>query len=86
MLAELEEGCKAVLGKRRPLTRDAKAKPEVKLFNPRFEDDFATGKDYDPDRWDSADSVSSAFLVPSAAGDRSCACRAAAGTGRRRAS
>ena len=28
----------------------AAGQPEVKLFNPRFEEEFAAGKDYDPDR------------------------------------
>ena len=28
----------------------AARQPEVKLFNPRFEEDFAAGKEYDPDR------------------------------------
>lgn len=36
---------------RRPLVRKgATWNPEVKLFNPRFEEDFVAGKDYDPDR------------------------------------
>ena len=36
---------------RRPLIRKGATKnPEVKLFNPRFEEDFVAGKNYDPDR------------------------------------
>ncbi|CAL8463440.1 g2974 [Coccomyxa elongata] len=36
---------------RRPLVRRGATKnPEVKLFNPRFEEDFVAGKNYDPDR------------------------------------
>ena len=28
----------------------AKLKKEIKQYNPRFEEDFNAGKDYDPDR------------------------------------
>lgn len=36
---------------RRPLVRKGAVKnAEVKLFNPRFEEDFVAGKNYDPDR------------------------------------
>lgn len=36
---------------RRPLVRrNATKNPEFKLFNPRFEEDFVAGKNYDPDR------------------------------------
>ena len=42
----------AVLSHRQPLRRRTGAQTTaVKLFNPRFEDDFAPSKDYDPDRW-----------------------------------
>ena len=59
---ELEQACErallavttqreAVLSQRQPLRKHTQAKlPTVKLFNPRFEDDFVAGKDYDPDR------------------------------------
>ena len=43
--------CQALTVQRKPLQRKAGAKAAaVKLFNPRFEDDFVAGKDYDPDR------------------------------------
>ena len=37
------------LAARRPL-RTVKLKREIKQYNPRFEDEFAAGKSYDPDR------------------------------------
>ncbi|KAK9802968.1 hypothetical protein WJX73_000915 [Symbiochloris irregularis] len=41
----------SVLSHRQPLRKATKAKiSTVKLFNPRFEDEFVSGKDYDPDR------------------------------------
>lgn len=50
-LAAVTGKCRAVLSKRKPLQRSAAAKaPAVKLYNPRFEEDFVSGKDYDPDR------------------------------------
>ena len=51
LAARLEAMSAEVVARRRPLTRAAAAKPEVKLFNPRFEEAFVAGKDYDPDRW-----------------------------------
>ena len=38
-----------VLAARRPL-RKVKLKREMKQYNPRFEDEYAAGKSYDPDR------------------------------------
>jgi hypothetical protein len=35
---------------RRPLVRKADKAAAVKLYNPRFEDDYVAGKDFDPDR------------------------------------
>lgn len=41
----------ACIAARKPLTRrSATRAPEVKLLNPRFEEEFAAGKDFDPDR------------------------------------
>ena len=40
----------AVRAQRRPLVRRSTKAAAVRMFNPRFEDDFAAGKDYDPDR------------------------------------
>ena len=41
----------ACIAARKPLTRrGATRAPEVKLLNPRFEEEFAAGKDFDPDR------------------------------------
>ncbi len=51
LAARLEAMSAEAVARRRPLTRAAAAKPEVKLFNPRFEEAFVAGKDYDPDRW-----------------------------------
>ncbi len=42
---------------------------EVKLFNPRFEEDFVTGKNYDPDRRGPA-SLSLDCLAPLSAFDK----------------
>jgi len=50
-VTKLETITRAAISKRRPLINPSLSKaPEAKSFNPRFEDDFATGKDYDPDR------------------------------------
>jgi hypothetical protein len=50
-LAAISAAAAERLAQRRPLVRAAAARqPEVKLFNPRFEEDFAAGKEYDPDR------------------------------------
>lgn len=48
----VDSGTADVLATRRPLVRKGTSKAaEVKLYNPRFEEDFAAGKDYDPDRY-----------------------------------
>ena len=55
-LAALEAATAAAVAVRRPLQRRGAASaalsraPAVKMYNPRFEEDFATGRDYDPDR------------------------------------
>lgn len=50
-LAAISVAAAERLAQRRPLVRAAAAKqPEVKLFNPRFEEEYAAGKEYDPDR------------------------------------
>ena len=50
-LAAVSTAAAGCLSRRRPLVRAAASKqPEVKLFNPRFEEDYAAGKEYDPDR------------------------------------
>ena len=43
---------------RQPLQRRKVATQGLKTFNPRFEDDFAPGKDFDPDRCAHQDSGS----------------------------
>jgi len=41
----------ASVSQRRPLLHSSKVKPPtVKTFNPKFENEFAKGRDYDPDR------------------------------------
>lgn len=48
----MDSSIEGTLATRRALVRKATSKAaEVKLFNPRFEEDFAAGKDYDPDRY-----------------------------------
>lgn len=42
--------CKDFQRNRKPLQKEKVIK-EVKQFNPRFEEEFAAGKNYDPDRW-----------------------------------
>ena len=50
-LAAVSTAAAGCLSRRQPLVRAAATKqPEVKLFNPRFEEDYAAGKEYDPDR------------------------------------
>ena len=51
VLAEVQSAVAAVQSRRRPLLSTFMvAVPETRQFNPRYEDHFATGKDYDPDR------------------------------------
>jgi nucleolar protein 14 len=43
--------CEACVAQRKKLVRRAGlAAPEIKQYNPRFEEEFVPGKDYDPDR------------------------------------
>ena len=55
-LAALEAATAKAIAERRPLQRRGAASaalaraPVVKMYNPRFEEDFAAGRDYDPDR------------------------------------
>lgn len=49
--AEVEAGVAAVLASRRPLCNTGLlAIPEARQYNPRYEEQYAAGKDYDPDR------------------------------------
>ena len=49
--AEVEAKCKACMAIRKPLLRHSVIQqPAVKQYTPRFEEDFARNKDYDPDR------------------------------------
>ena len=49
-LDTLHELSTACITTRRPLVRKSDKATAVKLYNPRFEEDFALGKDFDPDR------------------------------------
>lgn len=49
--AKLDDKCKACLAARKPLVRHTVTQqPAIKQYTPRFEEDFARNKDYDPDR------------------------------------
>lgn len=51
VLSQVDAAVEAARSRRRPLfNRALVAVPEKKQYNPRYEDGFATGKDYDPDR------------------------------------
>lgn len=51
VLAEVEAAVASAQSRRRPLSNATLlAVPEAKQYNPRYEEQFATGKDYDPDR------------------------------------
>jgi hypothetical protein len=51
VLHAVEGRISETLNSRKPLVRKtANKSSEVKLYNPRFEEDFVAGKDYDPDR------------------------------------
>lgn len=53
VLAQVEAAAEAARGARRPMYNLQLLKVgEKRQFNPRFEEGFATGKDYDPDRWE----------------------------------
>lgn len=49
--AGVEAKCRACLAARKPLVRHSiTQQPAIKQYTPRFEEDFARNKDYDPDR------------------------------------
>lgn len=48
--AKLKTAAATAVDRRRPLVRKSTKAQEVKLFNPQFEEEFAPGKDFDPDR------------------------------------
>ena len=49
--ADVEAKCRACLAARKPLVRHSVTQqPSIKQYTPRFEEDFARNKDYDPDR------------------------------------
>ena len=51
LLEQIRSKAEAIQNSRRPLFSSGIARPPVvKQFNPRFEEDFVKGKDYDPDR------------------------------------
>jgi hypothetical protein len=49
-LADIQAKLAAAVATRRPLARKPDKAAAVKLYNPRFEDDYVAGKDFDPDR------------------------------------
>lgn len=49
-LEQLQQGSAAAQGSRRPLVRKGAGLPRLPTFNPQFEEEFAPGKDFDPDR------------------------------------
>ena len=49
-LADVQTKSAAAAAARRPLARKPDKAAAVKLYNPRFEDDYVAGKDFDPDR------------------------------------
>ncbi len=52
LLHRLHEAANLAVATRVPLVRQTLSKvPEIKRYAPRFEEDFALGKDYDPDRY-----------------------------------
>mmetsp|Transcript_6537 Transcript_6537/g.18229 ORF Transcript_6537/g.18229 Transcript_6537/m.18229 type:complete len:933 (-) Transcript_6537:161-2959(-) len=51
LLSQLQQQSESCKAERVPLTHQSKTKPSaVKTFNPRFEDDYVKGRDFDPDR------------------------------------
>eukprot|EP00884_Botryococcus_braunii_P010637 jgi/Botrbrau1/19575/Bobra.0035s0060.1 len=49
--ARMAAACEACTAQRKKLVRKpGLAAPEIKQYNPRFEEEFVAGKDYDPDR------------------------------------
>lgn len=51
MLAAVRQRCAEVEASRQPLVRRPSAAAAPRMYNPRFEEDYAAGKDYDPDRF-----------------------------------
>ena len=50
--AEVEAKSRSCVARRKPLVRHTVAQqPAIKQYTPRFEEDFARNKDYDPDRY-----------------------------------
>jgi nucleolar protein 14 len=49
-LADVQAKSAVAVAARRPLARKPDKAAAVKLYNPRFEDDYVAGKDFDPDR------------------------------------
>jgi hypothetical protein len=49
-LADIQAKSAAAVASRRPLARKPDKAAAVKLYNPRFEEDYVAGKDFDPDR------------------------------------
>ncbi len=58
MLKQLSDGCAACVASRRPLVAPGRARAAAGVpapgsqreFNPRFEEEYVSGRDYDPDR------------------------------------
>ena len=49
---KLAQKTQACIQQRRPLVRrPASRAADVKQYNPQFEEEYAAGKDYDPDRY-----------------------------------
>lgn len=46
----MQQRCQEVEATRQPLVRRPSAASAPRMYNPRFEEDYAAGKDYDPDR------------------------------------
>ena len=48
---QLVDASRQCLASRKPMVRRSATKaPEIRLLNPRFEEEYAAGKDFDPDR------------------------------------
>jgi hypothetical protein len=50
VLEAVQRRCSEVEATRQPLVRRPSAAAAPRMYNPRFEEDYAAGKDYDPDR------------------------------------
>ena len=49
-LAHVQAKSAAAVAAQQPLARKPDKAAAMKLYNPRFEDDYVAGKDFDPDR------------------------------------